>query len=565
MKETILVVDDEEHARNAVARILKSNGYIVHSVAGGQEALDFVSREPIDLLLTDFRMPGMDGLTTVRAVRRINPQVVAIIMTANNSIDLAVQSLNLGVHGFVIKPFTVHELLTTINQTLERQQLIRENTKMKALVEVFAATEALIVAKADSQDLPKVTVELVLRETKSNEAVLFLLEEFVPNSTTLKLVAVADSSEEGNSASYSEPDLFIQNNATTFQLFKDIAYYALEIKNKVFVIDDEIVTLGDDRMIPAQKQNCALAVPMLVQGRTIGVLCTRRINSESTYSEVTLQTTDILAGQAAIAIENARLVTRLARIEAQREADLLRSEFVATVSHELRTPLTSIKGYTTTLLRNDVAWDGKVGHEYLGIISEECDKLMELIDNILEVARFEAGAMRIYPEPVQVKAILERAVYETQSRNPVVQFTFEVPDSEDLPFVMANPKRINQVLHNLINNAIKYSPSPAQITLSVQKDYPNSKGGVSMLLIGVTDKGIGLSDVNLEKIFERFYRVDIGATRRTEGTGLGLAICRGIIEAHQGQIWVESPGLNKGSVFYFTLPTITLSDQVIFE
>jgi signal transduction histidine kinase/DNA-binding response OmpR family regulator len=566
VKETIVVVDDEEHARNAVARILKSNGYTVHALPGGQEAIDFASRQPFDLLLTDFRMPGMDGLTTVRAVRRINPQVVAIIMTANNSVDLAVQSLNLGVHGFVIKPFTIHELLTTINQTLERQQLIRENTKMRALVDIFGATEALILAKADSHHLPQKTMELAIRESKSNEAVLFLVEENGFNTPVLELAAVALCPDvTKGEVSYSEPQMYEITHANNVRKIKDIAHFAIETKGNVFMVDDDVVTIGVDRMIPAQKNNCLLAVPLQVQGRIVGVLCIRRNNTDSTFSEVILQTTAIIASQGAIAIENGRLVTKLARIEAQREADLLRSEFVATVSHELRTPLTSIKGYTTTLLRTDVAWKEKIGHEYLGIIDEECDKLLELIDNILEVAKLEAGALRIHPEPVLIRGVLERAISEAQARHPSAKITLDLPSDDELPFVLASPKRLTQVLHNLIQNAIKYSPQPARIAIVLQKDFIHPDASLPMIRISVADKGIGISSEELGKIFERFYRIDRGATRKTEGTGLGLAICRGIIEAHKGQIWAESSGAGEGSTFYFTLPTVKLSEDTLYE
>src|SRR5438105_3592013 len=117
-KEKIVVVDDEAPARSAVARLLQERGYTVYALESGQQAIDFANTTPFDVLLTDFRMPGgLDGLTTVRMVRRINPQVVTIIMTGHSSIDLAIQSLNLGVHGFVVKPFTAFELTRTIEQT----------------------------------------------------------------------------------------------------------------------------------------------------------------------------------------------------------------------------------------------------------------------------------------------------------------------------------------------------------------------------------------------------------------------------------------------------------------
>jgi signal transduction histidine kinase len=301
---------------------------------------------------------------------------------------------------------------------------------------------------------------------------------------------------------------------------------------------------------------------MMVQHRSIGVLAIRRVQTARTYNEVDLQTANLLAGQAAIAFENGRLYTSLARVEALREADRLRSEFVSTVSHELRTPLTSIKGYATTLLREDFNWSAKIGQEYLGIISDECDKLMELIDNILEVSKIEAGVLRIRPETTQIFHVIERAISETLRRNPELDLKFISPPAEDLPFVRADAHRIIQVLRNLIGNSIKYSPEGAHITVKIEtvtNEFP------ARVVIGVADQGIGLKPEDQGRVFERFYRVDTGPTRRTEGTGLGLAICRGIIEAHDGQIWVESEGVGKGSQFYFTLPIVELNDLVFSD
>jgi signal transduction histidine kinase len=232
------------------------------------------------------------------------------------------------------------------------------------------------------------------------------------------------------------------------------------------------------------------------------------------------------------------------------------------VSHELRTPLTSIKGYATTLLRPDVQWNNQTGTEYLSIISEECDKLMQLIDNILEVSRIEAGALRIYPEPIQIYEVLDRAAMETRRRSPEVSLVVTYPPVNEIPYVMGDSQRIIQVLRNLIQNAIKYTPADPRIAIDLDvvpgdADQPNG-----MVRISVQDNGIGLTQENKDLIFERFYRVDSGSTRRTEGTGLGLAICRGIVEAHGGQIWVESEGRNKGSTFFFTLPVADIANQL---
>lgn len=602
-KETVLVVDDEEPARNAVTRLLTANGYSVHALSSGEEAIEYTNNHVFDVLLCDFRMPGLDGLTTVRAIRKINPQIVAIIMTGNTSIDLAVQSLNLGVHGFIVKPFHGYELLTTIERTVERQSLIQENIKMKALVQIFEASEALISAGVGSQDssgeerLFRLTLDFAIRETEATDGVLFLLNSeghLEPIGLAYKDLAVAEARDEDELYRYTSssraesgtetdkeetdvtPSVFLQpaieqfwqNRSEDWPVIREKAQVVLEAGATHFFVDDELIELDGHRVMP-QKSHCLLLIAMVVQGRKIGVLGVRRRNSTSSFTEVDLQTAAILAGQAAIALDNSRLFRRLAHIEALREADQLRSEFVSTVTHELRTPLTSIKGYATTLLRPDVRWNDTSGREYLSIISEECDKLMHLIDNILEVSKIEAGVLRVYPEPTQVREILDYAVTEARRRSPEAVIELSTPSLEELPLVMADSQRIIQVLRNLISNAIKYSQGQATIKVTASTPYYDETNvddtEQQVIKVSVRDLGAGLSPEHLARVFERFYRVDVGIARKTEGTGLGLAICKGIVDAHNGRIWVESEGLGQGSTFSFTLPVANANSVALLD
>lgn len=569
-KETIVVVDDEPAARTAVARLLQERGYTVHALTGGQEAIDFASTNSFDVLLTDFRMPGgLDGLTTVRAVRRINPQVVAIIMTGHSSVDLAIESLKLGVHGFVVKPFTAFELIRNIEQTIAQQTLSRENIRMKALVDVFSTTQALLSANTEATQLPRLTLELAMTRVSALQAALLLLSPERDNALELEVVAERAVPEDDGGSDTSLPvffpvDSYSNQHPALVEQMRLLGQRALDTNTTLLMIDNEEVAPGSARMLASTNKVSQAIVPLMAQGRQVGALVIEKSGADPNFTEADLQIAAILASQGAIAIDNSSLVHRLAKVEALHQADRLRSEFVAMVSHELRTPLTSIKGYATTLLRPDVQWNNQTGTEYLSIISEECDKLMQLTDNILEVSRIAAGALRIYPEPIQIYEVLDRAAMETRRRSPEVNLDVTYPPVNEIPYVMADSQRIIQVLRNLIQNAIKYTPSDPHISIDLKvlsgdedADHPNG-----MVQISVQDNGIGLTQENRDLIFERFYRVDTGSTRRTEGTGLGLAICRGIVEAHGGQIWVESEGRNKGSTFYFTLPVADIANQL---
>jgi signal transduction histidine kinase len=228
----------------------------------------------------------------------------------------------------------------------------------------------------------------------------------------------------------------------------------------------------------------------------------------------------------------------------EKELDRLKSQLLSTVSHELRTPLASIKGFATTLLRQDVSWDDGTRREFLAIIDQESDRLSELIGNLLDMARVEAGTLRVEPEPTNLRPIVEETV--GTFRLMTSQHQFQIKMSRRLPKIMADPRRVRQVLRNLVENAVKYSPAGGPIVVTVEA-HPDA------VQIGVTDRGIGIQPEYLDRVFDRFYQVDSASTRKVGGSGLGLSICKAIVEAHKGRIWVESQ-VGMGSSFYFTLP-----------
>lgn len=233
--------------------------------------------------------------------------------------------------------------------------------------------------------------------------------------------------------------------------------------------------------------------------------------------------------------------------KARSEADRLKSEFISSMSHELRTPLTSIKGYSTSLLREDVTWDQTTTKEFLTTIDEKADELKDLIDKLLQTTKIEGGAIRLDKEPVVLARVVQKVLKDNAFRSPMHELTSDFPLG--IPIVEADLRYLEQVLHNLVQNAIKYSPGGGKIIVSGYKEK-------NEVVVSVRDEGIGIAPDQLEKVFDRFYRVDNRVGRRVGGTGLGLSIAKGLVEAHGGRIWVESePG--RGSTFSFTLPSST--------
>jgi PAS domain S-box-containing protein len=250
----------------------------------------------------------------------------------------------------------------------------------------------------------------------------------------------------------------------------------------------------------------------------------------------------LAAGRILNIIGNVREITRF------RQADALKDTFISIVSHELKTPVAVIKGYAETLSRSDALNDPALAHELLATIVEESDRLARLVDDLLDASRLQAGGLPFQDvEEVDLREIARRVVERYQPQATRHSLRLEFP--EPFPTVRGDARRLEQVLDNLVSNAIKYSPrggdvvvqgaaSPAEVTLSV------------------SDQGVGIPLEEQERIFERFYRVEGPETRAVAGTGLGLYLTRAIVRAHGGRIWVQSaPG--QGATFYVAIPRET--------
>jgi signal transduction histidine kinase/DNA-binding response OmpR family regulator len=230
-------------------------------------------------------------------------------------------------------------------------------------------------------------------------------------------------------------------------------------------------------------------------------------------------------------------------VTSEREVDRLKDEFVSVVSHELRTPLSSVLGFTELLLERELPPERR--REFLQTMYRDGTRLKNLIDDFLDLQRMEAGRQQYARELLAPAAVIEQAVAPFRLEAQRHRLRVEVP--EELPPVVGDPDRLRQVLVNLIDNAIKYSPNGGEVLITAQQRGRSVE-------IAVQDQGLGLPAEAIPRLFQKFYRVDMSDRREIKGTGLGLAICRQIVEAHGGRMWAESAGPGRGSTFGFTLP-----------
>ncbi len=229
-------------------------------------------------------------------------------------------------------------------------------------------------------------------------------------------------------------------------------------------------------------------------------------------------------------------------VTTDRELDRMKSSLISTVSHELRTPLAGIKGYVSTLLADDVEWDRSSQREFLSVISDETDRLSSLVNNLLDLSRIEAGSLQLVREECHLEQIIQQAAKQArlQTGNH-----FEVQIEPNLHPLFGDPPRLETILRNLIENAVKYAGPEATIRVDVTQQQDN-------LIFRVSDDGPGIPPEESKRIFESFYRVDNSLTRLASGAGLGLAICQGFVRAHGGKVWVESQEV--GACIAFLIP-----------
>ncbi|HEU5368051.1 MAG TPA: ATP-binding protein [Ktedonobacterales bacterium] len=227
----------------------------------------------------------------------------------------------------------------------------------------------------------------------------------------------------------------------------------------------------------------------------------------------------------------------------ERASEKVKSEALALAAHELKTPLAVIKGSATTLLANSQRWDPASQREMLQLIDEQCDQLHELVNGLLDVWRLDAGLLPINPTLLRLPEVLEPLVARWQERAPRHHISLTLP--ADLPPLMADRSRLEQVLNHVLDNAVKYAPG-GEITIE-------ATAADGKIEITVADQGRGLTQDHLERIFDRFYRV-LDAGEHIPGSGMGLAVAKAVVQAHGGSIWATSPGPGKGAVFHVALP-----------
>jgi signal transduction histidine kinase len=374
MQNKILVVDDEKEIRDFLYKaLIRFGGFSVDLAESGEEALQKIEKESFDLVLTDLKMPKMDGLQLMAEIAKSKPEILTIMMTGHGTIDSALEAMRRGASDYLMKPLNLDELVIRLRKVLNEKQ--------------------------------------------------------------------------------------------RFVSMKDYAY-ELERANKELKRIDEI-----------------------------------------------------------------------------------KSEFVSVASHELRTPLAAIKNAVQLILNGKTGEINANQTKFLSMAERNISRLTNILNNLLDLSRIESGKIDIKFEELDIRVPIEFVVssLKPQADGKSIQLRTEM--SQELPSVYGDREKVEQILTNLLGNAVKFTPEGGEVIVSAKSlDVQERR-----LAISVGDTGIGIPEDQLERIFEKFHQVEGSLHRSVSGTGLGLAITKGLVEANYGTIWVESE-VGKGSTFTFTLP-----------
>lgn len=294
-----------------------------------------------------------------------------------------------------------------------------------------------------------------------------------------------------------------------------------------------------------------LGLPLHSVAKLPGVIIFIRFGGPA-FSEQDQQFAQWAANLTTSIVRRKMLDEYMVKIEEVQSISRLQSDFISTISHELRSPLGFIKGYTTTLLRTDTNWDRETQKDFLEIIERETNNLTSLIEDLLDSSRLQSGQMQFDFHPVRMDSLIRDEVNRIHLTHP--QQRIELDFEPEIPIIVGDPRKLAQVIDNLLSNEIKYAPE-ALVQIKLWKIH-------KQLILEFSDNGPGIPEVYQPRIFTRFFRVP-GSSTKAHGSGLGLFICKQIIDHHEGTINVSSS--EAGTVFTISLPYDLSKKQMIKE
>ena len=512
----ILVVEDDDEWRELVSASLKAKGYEVVGVDTAEKAVAEARRRKFQLAVVDYQLPGKDGLQTLEALRRVDPDIEVILATGDALAErVARQAIRLGAYAFLIKPFAQVELEALL-------PALGEKIGLKALVALYEATRS-VFADTELEELLPDLISLAAKVLSADDVSVMLLND--QKQFTLTASTALPREEWGRTPSVAPA---VADRVAQWRTGVNI--------NGPLQADPRFADL------PGRKDvGVSLVYPIMLNEDLLGVLSVNRKPGQNPFVAQDLRHAAIFCSMIAQAIHNAKLYDRL------RTLDQLKDEFISMVSHDLRGPLNAVTMITDALTTGEYGSLGEEQTRLVNLIKNSTRKLSAFVANILDAARIRSGRFKFMMKEARLQELVPRlALLAASAASRGVAFSHDVP--ADLPAVWADPEKLDQVFNNLIGNALKFTPRGGSVRFEAGRDG-------DWIRCAVKDTGLGIRPEDMGRLFVKFERIVDDHHRATpvEGTGLGLSICKTIVEGHGGRIWAESEQ-DKGSAFYFTLP-----------
>jgi signal transduction histidine kinase/DNA-binding response OmpR family regulator len=538
--ERILVVDDEPRIVRLCTQILTEQGYVVQGVNSGMEALTQLRAEAFDLLVVDIKMPDVDGLLVLRLARDLDPNLTAVVITGSATMDRAIEALQAGARGFILKPFGFDELLSTIERALNQRRKEEERLRLQAQLPILEVSQ-ILMSEANVISLAQQLLAILVQQMEAERGLLLLLSE--------------DPNELYIAAAIGLPDGTVDATETVVKRGSTVEGLLSEGPLLLGTHSSAHLDAPWEKLVVEPDATALMLMPLRTREKDVGVLGLGRLVGKrpgTSFTPTDLNLLSIVARQIAIALENTRLyaleqkrTAELARTLTQRqELDRLKDEFMQNVSHELRTPLSMILGYAEMLTSGEL---GDIGPKQQGAVETILQRaliLKNLIENItamLDNRNREPLTDLVSMSELVASTLADFGVLAQQSN---LELNGQI--TSQVPYVLGDPEHLRKVVDNLIANALKFTPAGGTVNVSLGDTSDE-------VILQVTDTGIGIPGEHLERIFDRFYQVDGTTRRRHGGSGLGLALVKEIVERHGGSVAVESL-VGQGSTFTVRLP-----------
>jgi signal transduction histidine kinase len=533
----ILVVDDDEVDRMAVRRALSASGLqaTVTEAEDAAGALAKLAREHYDCTLLDYRMPGSDGLDVVRAARERGILVPFVMLTGFGDEQTAVELMKAGAADYIPKnSLTPERLALSLRGVLRIHQAEIEASRAEGDLRRYAG-QLQAVAQAAIDINSTLAVDAMLQSTTENARRILnarYAETRLDVDTTAPSGSLEAQTAMWRASAPSEED-------------QELTSWADATRDEMPGITPEILAMLAENPDAVDLGKTGFHVPNTLTvdllgrtGRKLGAIQLWDKKDGQEFDDADKAILTQLAQLAAVALENARL------FRAAHDATRARDDLVAIVSHDLRNPVHTIHMAASFLLEVAPANDRRTqARKQLEVIQRSATRANRLIQDLLDVAKIQAGGLAVDPVAVDVRSLVNEAMESATPLAGAAQIKVSCEAGGDLPQVASDRERVLQVFTNLIGNAIKFTPKGGEIRILAGLDTGEVR-------FTVADTGPGIPSEHLDHVFDRYWQAKSTAKL---GTGLGLSIAKGIVEAHGGRIWVESPP-GSGAQFNFTLP-----------